>query len=238
MKNKRIYIAMLILSVSFLIGMYVLKIFFPEEFVMAIQNERIIQIGSFIDSHKWLYYIVYLSTGLVSDYLYFGAVCRKLKLDWKLTIIMLVYNTIFAVLYSFTNIANVNYLANVLIAFSMTYMIAIPALFTNELAPLSLTYSINTISQLLSLSIRDMSLLLTTNNIMTTILMSLECYFWLLLCFIVFNIKETKTTMGIVKPFYGNSKFYAKKKARTEKKIAKLQEVIKVCDEKLSSENK
>ena len=34
-------------------------------------------------------------------------------------------------------------------------------------------------------------------------------------------------------PLYGKSKFYANKKARALKKIAKLEEVVKVCDEKI-----
>lgn len=37
-------------------------------------------------------------------------------------------------------------------------------------------------------------------------------------------------------PYYGKSKFYEKKKAKALKKIAKLQEVVKVCDEKLKEE--
>lgn len=39
-------------------------------------------------------------------------------------------------------------------------------------------------------------------------------------------------------PLYGKSNFYAKKKARAERKIAKLQEIIRVCDEELAKENK
>ena len=40
----------------------------------------------------------------------------------------------------------------------------------------------------------------------------------------------------ICPPLYGKSKFYAKKKAKAMKKIAKLQNVVKVCDEKLKEE--
>lgn len=39
-------------------------------------------------------------------------------------------------------------------------------------------------------------------------------------------------------PYFGKSKFYANKKEKALKKIAKLQEVVKVCDEYLSKENK
>ena len=43
--------------------------------------------------------------------------------------------------------------------------------------------------------------------------------------------------MGLIMPpLYGKSKFYAKKKEKALKKIAKLQEVVKVCDEKLKEE--
>ena len=45
--NKKVFISMLILSISFLLGLYVFKIFFPQEFMMSIQNERIIAKGKF-----------------------------------------------------------------------------------------------------------------------------------------------------------------------------------------------
>ena len=46
--------------------------------------------------------------------------------------------------------------------------------------------------------------------------------------------------MGIaLPPLYGKSKFYANKKAKALKKIAKLQEVVKECDKELAkNENK
>ena len=40
----------------------------------------------------------------------------------------------------------------------------------------------------------------------------------------------------ICPPLYGKSKFYEKKKAKALKKIAKLQEVVKVCDEKINAQ--
>ena len=35
-------------------------------------------------------------------------------------------------------------------------------------------------------------------------------------------------------PFYGKSKFYAKKKEKALKKIAKLQEVVDICDKEIA----
>ena len=179
---------MLTLSVIFLIGMYVLKFWFPEEFIMMIENDKILLIGDYIDNNKWLYCIVYACLGLISDYLYFGAVCRKAKLKWQLIMIMLIYNIAFSCMYSFVDVSVIAEFSNLIIGTSSVYMILIPIFFTKELLPLAVTYSANALSQLLSLSIRNMPLLLTTNNILTTTLMSLECYFWLLLCFIIFNM--------------------------------------------------
>lgn len=43
--------------------------------------------------------------------------------------------------------------------------------------------------------------------------------------------------MGLImQPLYGKSKFYEKKKAKALKKIAKLQDVVKVCDEKINAQ--
>jgi hypothetical protein len=45
--------------------------------------------------------------------------------------------------------------------------------------------------------------------------------------------------MGIaLPPLYGKSKFYEKKKKKALKKIAKLQEVVKLCDEELAKNEK
>lgn len=230
---------MLVLTIALLVFMYIVKIWFPEQFVMAIENKQIVKIGEYIDSNKWLYCVVYLVLGIISDYLYFGAICKTPRLKWQLITTMLIYNISFSCVYSFVDIATIDNFSYLIIGLSSIYMLLVPIFFTKELFPVSITYCTNAVSQLLSLSIRNMPLLLITNNILTTTLMSLECYFWLLLCFIIFNIKEKENkTMGIVKPFYGKSKFYAKKKAKAEKKIAKLQEIIKVCDEKLAEENK
>lgn len=44
--------------------------------------------------------------------------------------------------------------------------------------------------------------------------------------------------MGLMAPpLYGKSKFYEKKKQRILKKIAKLEEKVKICDKEISKEN-
>lgn len=38
-------------------------------------------------------------------------------------------------------------------------------------------------------------------------------------------------------PLYGKSKFYAKKREKLLKKIAKLEEKVKICDKEISKES-
>lgn len=87
--NKKVFISMLSLVVSFLVGIYVLKIFFPEEFMMSIQNERIIAIGQYIDSHEWLYYICCGITAFITYWLYCCACSGRKWLKWYECLIIL-----------------------------------------------------------------------------------------------------------------------------------------------------
>lgn len=188
--NKRVFISMLVLTITFLVGLYILKIFFPNESVMVIENERLIAIGEFIDSHIAIDFILGVILGIIFDYLYFGAVCRKLKLNFKLILIIIVYNIIYNSLYTFLPANIISEYSSIFVIASTIYMILLPTLFTKELLPLSITYTINSISQLLSLSIRNLNILLTTSNFMTMFLMTIETYLWLVLCLIIFNYKE------------------------------------------------
>ena len=188
--NKKVFISMLSLTISFLVVLYVFKIFLPNEFMMTIQNQNLIKVGTYIDNNRSLFMLVYFLSGFVSDYLYFGAVCKNLKLNWKLLLIITIYDLAFASFYAFGSVELITNLSNIIVALSSIYMICLPMFFTKEIKPLSITYSINAVSQLLSLSIRSLPMLLITTNILTTLLMSAECYFWLLLCFILFNYKK------------------------------------------------
>lgn len=195
--NKKVFIAMLILTISFLVSFYVLKIFFPQEFVMSVSNERLVMIGNFIDSHKILSFGIGIIMGCIFDYLYFGAVCRKIKLNFKLIIIIVIYNIAYNSLYTFLPAEILIEHSSLFVVASTCYMIMTPMFFTKELLPLSITYCINYISQTLSLYIRNLALLLTNTNFITMFLMTAETYLWLVLCLIIFNYKKRRYNYGL-----------------------------------------
>ena len=194
--NKKVLKTMIGSVVVFLVALYVLKIFFPEQFVMVVENEQFIKIGNYIDTHKWASIIFGFVIGFIGDYLYFGAVCRTTKLKWHLILIMCIYGVLFELFYNLADMETIISLTNVIIAIQSAYMILIPMFYTKELKPLSITYSIHYLSQALSLSIRNLALLITNANSIVNIFMCFESYLWLILLFSIFNYKKKENING------------------------------------------
>ena len=173
---------MLVLSIVFLVGMYVLKIFFPQEFMMTIQNENIISIGTFIDNHKWLYYICCGVTAFITYYLYCCACSGKLYLKWY-ECLYIISAIVLVRLVSF-------YDENMWSILSWCSFVVLPALMGNNLKRCALIFSFHTISQGLSLKIRGLMMYLATNNFITVTLLAIDMYLWLLLFYVIFNYKK------------------------------------------------
>ena len=87
--NKKVFRTMIALVVIFLVALYVLKIFFPEQFVISIENEKLIAIGNYIDNNAWAYYLFGIVTSFLTYWLYLCAVCKQWYLKWWQCLIVL-----------------------------------------------------------------------------------------------------------------------------------------------------
>ena len=173
---------MLILSVIFLVCIYVLKIFLPQEFMMSIQNEKIIAIGTFIDSHEWLYYLCCGITAFITYWLYCCACSGRLYLKWYEALGIVGVIAICRIINFYdTNIATI---------ISWCSFVFLPALMGGGLKRCAIVFTAHSISQGLSIGIRSLPIYLTSVNFITICLMTLECYFWLLLFYIIYNYKK------------------------------------------------
>ena len=180
--NKKVFISMLTLSVIFLVGLYVFKIFFPQEFMMSIQSEKIIAIGTFIDSHEWLYYLCCGLTSFLTYWLYCCACSGRLYLKWyEVLEIVGVIVICRAINFYDTTLAT---------AISLCSFLFLPAIMKGDLKKTAIIYTTHTMFQALSLGIRSLPIYLTNTNFVTICLMTLECYFWLLLFYIIYNYKK------------------------------------------------
>lgn len=182
--NKKVIKTMIGLVVIFLLAFYVLKIFFPQEFVMVIENPQLVKIGNFIDSNIIYTRICSGITTFISYWLFICAVTRKWKLNWKELIASIIFVIVTRLLFFYD--------ANLATGISVIGMIFIPAMFNKKLllTPLAITYSIHTLSQLLSLKIRNLPIYLTKINSIIAIALSFECYLWLVLLYLYFNYKK------------------------------------------------
>ena len=182
--NKRVFTSMLSLCVIFLCGLYIAKIFFPQEFVMVISNEQMIKIGSYIDSHLWLRYLCAGITSFITYWLFCCACARRLYLKWYECLEII--GTI--ILIRVISLYDVNLSTSI----SVISFVFLPALTGGNLKNCAIVYLTHGISQVLSLSIRNLPIYLSSINFVTITLLGLESCIWLVLLYIVFNYKEKK----------------------------------------------
>jgi hypothetical protein len=179
--NKKVIRVMLALVLIFLIGLYVVKIFFPEQFVMTVSNENIKIIGDYIDSHTWLLYLCSGITTFITYSLYCCASTGTKILKWY------EYLEIIAVIVAVRAISLFD--NNIATAVQFASFIFLPALMHGNVKYMAVTATVHYLAQTLSLSIRNLPMFLTTTNFVTILLMTIECYFWLLLNYLLFSFE-------------------------------------------------
>ena len=180
--NKKVLKTMIALVVIFLSAFYVLKIFFPEQFVLCIENAKLVEIGNYIDSHKWSYYLFGVITSFTTYWLYLCAVCRKWYLNWWQILIVLgvIGGSIGLSFYDATLTAS----------FGVLSMIVLPLLFKADYRATLIVFSVHYLSQTLTLKIRNLPLYIAYYNSLSFLFLTLEMFMWLFLFYLYYNYKE------------------------------------------------
>ena len=213
--NRKVFKVMIALVVIFLTGLYVLKIFMPEQFVLSVENETIITIGTYIDNNAWAYYLFGILTSFITYWLYLCAVCRRWYLKWYeiLTVLVVIGGSIGLSLWD----------TNVYSAYSVITFIVLPVIFKSDLKTVATVFTIHSLSQTMSLTIRNLPLYMTNINSLTVCMLGIESYLWLLLFYIYFNYnkKEGQKWAGDSHLSTGNKK--VEKKEKSQKSTEKSQ---------------
>lgn len=179
---------MIALVVVFLLACYVLKFFFPKQFVMAIENENIVKVGNYVDNHKWLTILCACITSFITYWFYLCAVLKKWYLNWKQVLIVL------AVIGATQGLYELD--ATLSSGFAIVSMLLLPVFFKADLKVSTVVFCIHYLAQTLSLQIRQLPMLLTSVNYATILLLMLEAYFWLILCYLYTNYKKGENKNG------------------------------------------
>lgn len=180
--NKKVFISMLVLTASFLLSFYIIKIFFTAEFMMSIQNERIVAIGQFIDSNIVLTYVCNSITSFVVYWLYCCACSHRLYLKWYEVLYIILIIIIIRIVSLFD--------MNMMSILSWVSFMVLSALCNGNIRTSAFIFSTHSVLQGLSIKIRDLPIYLISINSITSILMVFECYLWMILMYVIFNYRK------------------------------------------------
>jgi hypothetical protein len=151
---------------------------------MQITNEKFVFIGNFVDSHTLLKMACTFLTSFLTYFLYICAVCERKTINIKQTIII--------VLVIIGSIIVEKFAINFLTIYSICSMFGLPLIFNADFKKTYIVFSVHGISQVLSLGIRGFAENIYTFNFAIGFLMTLECYLWLALFYVLFNFYKEK----------------------------------------------
>lgn len=180
--NKKVLKTMIALVVVFLVACYILKIFFPQQFVMSVENDTIINIGNYIDSHKWLYYIFGSCTSFLTYWLYCCACCRRWRLNWWQCLVILGVVAA-SLLLTFVDV-------NLTAILNYTSFVFLPYIFKSDLKAVCICYTIHVTNQFLTTSIRNILAYISVFNTLNIMILSIDMFLWLGLLYLLFNFKK------------------------------------------------
>ena len=173
-----------------LISFYLLKIINPEFVIELSEVDRVVELGEYVDSHKWAYYLFFFIISFAGGYFYLCACCRKKSLKFRDVCILIIEVVLLFVVEK--------YLMVYYIPINMLCMLIMPTIICNldkcsDIKYLNSTVtclSIHTIAQIISLEIRNLSLRISFPNSASFTVLTIDAFIWLVLLYNFYNFKE------------------------------------------------
>lgn len=220
--NKRVLKTTIYLCWAFLIAFAILKIWFADEFAIAITNQHILSAGSFIDARPWLQQIIAGLATFITYHFYLCACCMRWRLSLKQYILVAVITVPTNILKYYVNDSNITLIVNI------TIMVLLPYIFKADYGAFVIILLAHYIGQILITVIRGEALNQITYNSINIIIMMADAYVWLLLYYLYSNLYKERIIMGNWMP-----PLWSKMNKQVEAQIKKLDEKIaNTTDEK------
>lgn len=189
-KFKNLWTMGLIICCGILLVFLLVKLISPNFVVGVAQIESVVKFGNYVDNHLWAYY---LFNGLVSfaiAYFYYCACCRKKYLN-KTDIIIAITQILLV-------FAVQKLLPEYAFSINIITMLICPAImcFLDKQTDIKYLYStvtcfsINSLAQIFSLQIRDISTLISYPNSATFTILTIDAFIWMVLLYNFYNFKE------------------------------------------------
>lgn len=192
-KFDNIWTMGLILFGAFLIGFYIAKLFFPEWIIGVAETPQIVEIGNFIDSNIYVYHIFEIAWSTFIFSIYACACCRTKYLKAREILLIIMIEVALQLVFQY--FSQYYFISNIL------FLIVCPLLISiirgnfrfRVLVSLVVCFVVDCLSQILSLQIRDITLLANTINTATLIILTIDVVIWRALLYCYFNFtKEIK----------------------------------------------
>ena len=181
-KFDNLWLMGIILCFALLITIYVFKIFFPSIVIEIAQIESITKIGHYIDTHKWAWYLATFIFGFLNSYIYCCACKRVYYLTFKETVIVFV-SILLLLLCNF-------FLPKYYTTLNFITMILLPYILRSFFQNVVVCFSTVNIVQMLTLEIRNITLMIGTFNYATLIILMIDYYIFTVLLYLLFNYKK------------------------------------------------
>lgn len=179
----------LIIFGALLVGFYVLKIACPQFIVGVAEIPSIVKFGTFVDSHKIIFYFYHFAVSFFSLYFYCCACCRTKTLCKKQTLTL--------ALFLILGILIQEFLIELYTPYNYMFIVFMPFLMcviSNRLCKetfisTSICFSVDIISQALSSFIRNIVVLSTWVNSSTITILVIDVIIWRVIFYFYFNNK-------------------------------------------------
>ena len=181
---KNLWTMGLILSAVILGAIYLLKIFMPHFVIGVAHIDRIVEIGHYIDTHKWAWYLATFIITYISYYFICGASCgiKKLNLNQNLIIVLTI------IILFLTK----EFLVAQYTAFNFISMILLPLIFSGKFKNTVVVFSFVNLIQTITLEIRGLNLMIADYNYATFTILMIDVYILEALLYFLFNFEKEK----------------------------------------------
>jgi hypothetical protein len=179
---KNLWTMGLILCAVILVVIYIAKIFFPEMVVEIAQVESITKIGSYIDTHKWAWY---LASGFLSFFAYYFYCCACIKKNkLNLNQILVIVSTI-VILFIVKGL-----FPNQYTSINISSLVLLPFIMGGDFKATVVCFISTNFIQTITGEIRNIMSMVIDFNYATLIILMIDYYILEVLLYFLFNFKK------------------------------------------------
>ena len=172
----------MIISAIILLVVYACKVFFPDFLIGVAEIEPIVNVGKYIDTHKWAWYIASAILSFLSYYFICCACCKKKWLNTKEILIILGTILLLFIVQEF--------LPKQYTVANLCSTLILPLIFNADFKATTIVFCIVNVLQTFTLEIRNLETHISVFNFASLIILMIDIYIIEVLLYLIFNYEK------------------------------------------------